>query len=166
MNVLDSIVIYLLFRKYYRCHKDNLLPFFPIQDNRLSAMLKLAQVKPGEKMLDLGSGDGKILIAFARMGAYCCGVEIDKTLCSLSGYNIWRRKLSGKVFIRNGNFWNISFEKYDIITVYGMNCIMDRLERKILKEAKIGCRILSNRFTFPGMKPVRVQDFVYLYIKS
>lgn len=129
-------------------------------------MVELAGIKSREKSVDLGAGDGRILIAFAKAGSQAYGVEIDETLTQLIKHNIKRGGLTDKAFIFNEDLWKHRLDTYDIITVYGFTSVMDRLEDKIAREGKKGCRILANFFTFPHWKPERVKKNVYLYIKQ
>lgn len=156
---------YFLLKKYYRNHIKSDMPFIPIPDNRLKPMLLLAKIKPGEKSVDLGSGDGKIVIAFAKAGASACGIEIDPILTNLSERKIRQKKIKN-AYILNKSFWNEHLGGYDIITIFAFSRLMGKLQNKISKEAKPGCRIICNFFSFPDWKPDQVIDTLYLYIKK
>lgn len=152
-----------LLRKYYKNHKDSDMPFIASNDMKVKTMLELAEVKPQEKSIDLGAGDGKIVIAFAKKGAQAYGIETDETLTELARHNIKKMGLERKASIIRGDFWNISLGSYDIITVYGLTRVMERLEGKIRFEAKKGCRIICNYFPFPNLKPDKTKNGVNLY---
>lgn len=157
--------IYLL-RKYYKNHINYGFPFASSQDNRVKTMMCLAKVTNGEKMVDLGSGDGKVVIAFAKKGVKSFGIEIDPTLVKLGKHNIRKNRLIDKAEIILGDFWTHPLNSYDIITIYGLNSIMGRLERKFQEEAKNGARILCNFFPLPQLLPETVQNNIYLYVKK
>lgn len=154
---------YFLLRKYYKNRKDYDMPFIPSNNQRVKTMLELAQIKPGEKSVDLGAGDGKVMIAFAKTGAHAFGIEIDEILSEIIRHKINKNRLNGKAFIFNGDLWNHNLSEYDIITVYGLSWVMARLEEKIGKEGKSGCRIIANYFPFPNLKPEKVKKDIYLY---
>lgn len=97
---------YFKLRKYYRHHVDYGLPFARSQDARLKTMLELSSLKPNDKVIDLGAGDGKVVIAFAKAGAIACGIEIDETLADLATYNIIKNKLKNEAFVSKGDFWD------------------------------------------------------------
>ena len=82
-------------------------PFEPTSDRKLKIMMKLAKVKKGEKAVDHGSGDGKIVIALAKAGAEAHGYEINPLLVLFSRYKIKKAGLKGKAFIHWKNFWKI-----------------------------------------------------------
>lgn len=140
------------------------IPYVPSSDARLKIMLELAGVKPGDRAIDLGSGDGKVIIALAKLGADVDGYEIDSGRFLLSEENIMEAQLTHPPKIYNENFWKAKLGDYDLIVLYGITSIMERLEKKILAEAKIGTRIVSNYFQFPNLKPQVSKDEVHLYV--
>ena len=142
------------------------IPFVPSSTDRLNTMVELSQVKPGQKTLDLGSGDGRVVIAMAKAGAEAHGFEVDPKLVEESKKNIANEGLEGKAFIHNKSFWDGDLRDFDVITVYGITSIMGRLEGKLKQELKDGAKIVSNYFTFPNWKPEEVKEKVYLYRKD
>lgn len=137
--------------------------FVPSADDKLKSMLKLAQLKKGDKVIDLGSGDGKVVIAVAQQGCTVEGVEINPLLIRKSRKLIEELGLSDKATISNKNFWDIDFSKYDVIFSYGTSYIMERLEKKVIKELRPGARFVSNYFQFPHLKPKVEENDVRLY---
>lgn len=126
-------------------------------------MIRVANIKPGEKAIDLGAGEGKLVIAMAAKGADVTGVEIDDERAMATIDNVKKAGLETKVRVINGSFWQVDLSPYDLIVLYGVPSIMERLEKKISNEAKSSARIISNHFTFPNWKPVKTIDNVYLY---
>ncbi|MCL4338575.1 50S ribosomal protein L11 methyltransferase [Patescibacteria group bacterium] len=157
---------YFKLRQYYKKHDKSDLPFVPSRKERIKAMIELSGVQPGEKSLDLGAGDGRIVIAFAQKGASASGVEIDNILFDIANHNVRKKRLEKKARIIKGDFWQEDFGKYDIITIWGLRRIMGRLEDKLQKEAKPGCRILCNYFDLPTWPPAAEKENVFLYIKK
>jgi precorrin-6B methylase 2 len=142
------------------------IPFVPSSPHRLSTMLRLARIKPGEKSLDVGSGDGKVVISCARLGAFAHGFELSQKRVTLSRQNIADAGLSHMAFIHHTNFWDEDFSDFDLITVYGITGIMKRLGEKIKTECSPACRVVSNAFTIPHWLPVKQEDGVYLYLNQ
>jgi cyclopropane fatty-acyl-phospholipid synthase-like methyltransferase len=140
------------------------IPFVPSSDTRLETMMEFAAVKPGEKTLDVGSGDGKVVIALAKQGAMAHGIEIDPKRYHLSLQNIETEGVSDQAHIYHLNFWDADFSPYDLITVYGITGIMTRLGDKIKAQCKPECRIVSNAFTIPHWQPIKKANGVYLYL--
>ncbi|MGI5828247.1 MAG: SAM-dependent methyltransferase [Patescibacteria group bacterium] len=139
------------------------IPYVPSSWNRLETMIELCAVKPGQKTADLGSGDGRVVIALAQRGAEAHGFEIEPERVELAKKNIRKAGLEGKAFIHQANFWDVNLSQFDIITVYGITGIMDRLETKLKKELRNGSKVISNYFTFPTWRHKILKDDVYLY---
>src|SRR6185437_7522273 len=127
-------------------------------------MVELADPQPGEKAADLGSGDGRIVIAFAQRSTEMHGYEIDDELRKLSLQNIKELNLPN-AFIHNRDFWEEDLSQYDIICCYPMPTIMGRLERKLQEELKPGSRVVLNYFPFKHWKEKKIKDNIFLYIK-
>src|SRR3989338_11665358 len=127
--------------------------FVPSKKNTIESMVKLSNVKKGDRVCDLGSGDGRIVIAFAKKGAKSFGYEINPLLVWISRYYIKKNKLEKNATIYWKSFWKEDLSKYEIVTVFGIDYIMSRLERKLKKELKSGSIILVNLFPFPNWKP-------------
>lgn len=126
-------------------------------------MISLSDIKSGEKAIDLGSGDGRLVIALAKKGIEAHGYEINPFLVWLSRNNIKRVGLEGEAFIHFKNFWYVDFSEFNVVTVYGISYMMKRLEAKLRKELKPGSRIVSNCFAFPNWPYFKKEDKVYLY---
>lgn len=142
-----------------------LIPYFKTSRYRVNTMIELAEIKPGELMADLGSGDGRISIAAAKAGAQAFGYETNPKLVELSRANIEHDALSNTAIILEQDFWTEDLEKYNIITIYPMPDIMELLEQKLLKELKPGTRVLLNYYRFLNWKFKKVKNNVYLYRK-
>ena len=140
------------------------IPYFQTSRYRVETMVELAEVKQGELGADLGSGDGRIVIAFAKAGIEMDGYEIDKELRKLSKENIQIEHLTN-AFIHDKDFWQEDLSRYDIICCYPMPMIMGRLERKLKEELQPGARVLLNYFPFKHCKLAKMKDNIFLYYK-
>jgi SAM-dependent methyltransferase len=156
---------FFLIRKYYKKHNKHNLPFCPTQDERIKVMLELSDPKLPDKMIDLGAGNGKIVIAFANIGIESYGIEIDENLTELAKLNIRKKHLEKTAYIIHGDFWKENLSPYNIITIYGLNNMMYRLKYKIDEECRKGCRILCNYCRFPDWPIKKELNNVALYIK-
>jgi len=126
-------------------------------------MVELSKIKIGQRVADLGSGDGRIAIEFARAGALVEGFELDEKLIKTSIRTIKNNDLSKNIKIHKKNLWEIDFSIYDIITVYPMPDIMQELENKILGEAKSNTKIITNYYEFPNLRYKTTKNNIYLY---
>jgi ribosomal protein L11 methylase PrmA len=140
------------------------VPYVPSSEDSVRTMVELSGVSPKQKVADLGSGDGRILIAFAKAGAEAHGYEIDANLVLQAENNILKEGVHEKAFVHPGNYWDENLSRYEIIAIYGMTSIMARLQEKLHNELKPGSKIVSNVFTFPHWQPVGKKNSINLYI--
>ena len=140
-------------------------PFQPTSDGKVRQILKFAGRVKGKKVLDIGSGDGRIVAAFAKKGAEAHGFEINPFLVLYSKLKMMRLGLRGKAFIHWGSFWLEDFGRYDILVLFQIGYIMKKLERKIGKESKRRTKIISHYWKFPNWKIIKGKDEIYLYRK-
>ncbi len=118
----------------------------PTNDAVADAMLKMANVKPGDLVYDLGSGDGKIAIAAAKnFGATAVGIEYNKDMAELATRNAARAGVSDKVKIINGDIFVEDFSKATVLTMYLLPDLNLKLRPTILKMAP-GTRVVTNSF--------------------
>jgi ribosomal protein L11 methylase PrmA len=141
------------------------IPYFQTTRYRVQTMIDLAEIKQGQLAADLGSGDGRIVIALAQTGAQAVGYEIDEALIKQSEENIKNERLEDSAKIYNKNFWQENLCPYAIITVYPMPDIMEKLEEKLRKELTPGSRVLLNYYPFPNWQEAIKKDNIYLYIR-
>lgn len=139
-------------------------PYAAVGKDRLATMIRLANIQKGERACDVGSGDGRIVVALAKKGAIADGLEINPVLYIVSNYLIKRWKIKhAKVFLKD--LWKVNFSTYDVITLYGNFPMMGRLEKKLQKELRPGARVVSNHFQFPNWKYTKKEEDVYLYVR-
>jgi cyclopropane fatty-acyl-phospholipid synthase-like methyltransferase len=161
--VFVSILIIFLTFNYIAPLLSKGIFYVPTDRKKLNKMIEFARVRNGEKAADLGSGDGRLVIALAKMGAEAHGYEINPLLVILSRINIRRMGLSGKAFAHWKNFWKEDFREFDIITVYGFSYMMTKLEKKLKSELVPGARVVSNSFHFPNWPASKEENKVFLY---
>ena len=137
--------------------------FVPSPTLAVKMMVYLAKVKPGEKAADLGSGDGRVVIALAKAGAEAHGYEINPFLVLKSRKAIRREGLEGRAFIHWGNFFWKNLSSYDIITIFISSLVMKMLEDKLKREMKAGARIISFKFPFPSRPYQQKESGFYIY---
>ena len=122
------------------------VPYVPTPPEVVEAMLDLAKLKPGEQLIDLGSGDGRIAIAAARRGARALGVERNarlvarsRTLAKMAG------QAEGARFVR-ADLFSVSLRGADVVTLYLLPDVNERLRPKLLAELRPGARVVSHAF--------------------
>lgn len=154
---LSSIFLLIMYALFFGA------PFAPVAKNRINTMIKLLNLKRGQKLADIGSGDGRIVIAFAKLGIETHGYEINPVLVAISRLKIRKLGLEKKAFIHFKDFWFQDLSKFDAITVYGISHIMGKLEKKLLLELRPGGRIASNYFKFPNLSIKITKNKVHYY---
>lgn len=139
------------------------IPYFQTSRYRVQTMVDLADIQPGEKAADLGTGDGRIAIALAKAGAEVTAYELDDELRTVAIQNAQNEDV--KINFVKKNFWYEDMSGYAIICCYPMPDIMGRLEKKLLEELKPGSRVLLNYFPFLHWKLETTKDNIFLYKK-
>jgi SAM-dependent methyltransferase len=136
----------------------------PEKINIMADMIDAGIGRRPKKIIDLGSGDGRVAIALAERGYDALGIEINPLLVWQAKRSAKKAALANVVFIR-GDYWKMDFGDYDAVALFGVFYIMERLERKLMEELKPGALVASNHFAFPNWKPVRSENGIYLYKK-
>jgi SAM-dependent methyltransferase len=127
--------------------------YVPTSNGVAEAMLKLAHTTASDVVYDLGSGDGRIVIAAAKkFGARGVGVEIDAALIKQATKNAQKAGVAGRVTFLQQDLFKTDFSDATVVTLYLSNSINMRL-RGILEKLEPGTRIVSHRFTFGDWKP-------------
>ncbi len=140
-------------------------PFEPSRKKVLKQILDLANVKKGKRIVDLGSGDGRIVIAFAKKGTLAVGYEINPWLVLYSRRQIKKQGLKNRAKIYWRSFWNISLKDFDVVVTFQIGYIMNRLQKKLKKELKKGARVISHQWRFKNWKISEQKGKVRLYVK-
>jgi SAM-dependent methyltransferase len=109
-------------------------------------MLNLAKVTPQDYVIDLGSGDGRIVITAAKRGAEALGIEYNPDMVALSKRNAAREGVGDKAQFMKADLFETDFSKASVITMFLLPDINLRLRPKIL-DLKPGTRVVSNSFT-------------------
>ena len=139
---------------------DKLAPYYPTPETVVDKMLQLGSLKAGEKMYDLGSGDGRIVIMAAqKFHANAVGVELDKTLCEQSTAKILKLHLDKTAHIINGDLLQQNYSSADLVTVYLLPpAINGKVQPLLDKQLKKGARVVSHDFGFENWTPEQVQN--------
>jgi ubiquinone/menaquinone biosynthesis C-methylase UbiE len=138
---------------------EKLAPYYPTPDSIVVKMLELGGLKPGEKMFDLGSGDGRIVIAAAqKFHAEAVGVELDKDLCRQSLERIRKLGLEKTAQIVNGDILKQDYSTADLITVYLLPNSNDKVQPLLERQLRKGARVVAHDFEFRGWTPEKVED--------
>lgn len=137
---------------------EKLAPYYPTPATIVEKMLLLGGVKKGEKVFDLGSGDGRIVIMAAeKFGASAVGVEFDKDLYAQSTERIRRMGLADRARIIHGDLLQQDYTTADLITVYLLPVSNAKLRPVLEKQLKKGARVVAHDFEVGGWKPDKTE---------
>jgi Cyclopropane fatty acid synthase and related methyltransferases len=137
---------------------EKLAPYYPTPETIVQKMLQLGGLKAGEKMFDLGSGDGRIVIMAAeKFHATAVGIELDKELYRESMDKIQSLRLQKTARIVNGDILQQDYSSADLITVYLLPLSNDKVRPILDKQLKKGARVVAHDFEFKDWKPEKVE---------
>jgi predicted RNA methylase len=139
---------------------EKLAPYYPTPETIVDKMLKLGELKAGEKMFDLGSGDGRIVIVAAqKYHAEAVGVELDRDLCKQSTAKILKLGLDKNAHIVNGDLLKQNYNSADLVTVYLLpDAVNNKVQPLLDKQLKKGARIVAKDFDFRNWTPEKVEN--------
>ncbi|MGV3686502.1 MAG: SAM-dependent methyltransferase [Daejeonella sp.] len=133
------------------------VPYVPTSQNVVDAMLKLAKVKPGDVVYDLGCGDGRIVVTAAKnYGATGVGFDIDPERIAEANENAKNAGVTDKVKFVNANLFDTDMSEANVITMYLLPRVNMQLRPKILA-LKPGTRIVSHAFDMGDWKPEKIE---------
>lgn len=135
-------------------------PYAATPDSVVEAMLKLAAVGPRDYVIDLGSGDGRLVIAAAKQhGASGLGVDIDPKLVDIAKRFAARDGVQDRAQFVVQDLFETDVRPATVVTIYLLPTIMDRVGQKLRAELRPGTRIVVHDFPLPGWPIDRVTSF-------
>ena len=133
--------------------------YLPTPPSVVDKMLEAARVQSGERVYDLGSGDGRIVIRAAqKFGAVGVGIELEPGLCKLARTRINQAGLGKQVVIIEGSFFDQDLSKADVVTVFLDARAMPRIKPLVEKYLHHGMRVVVLDSEIPGWHPTFVSD--------
>jgi len=133
-------------------------PYYPTPQVVVEMMLKLGELKKGETLFDLGSGDGRIVLAAAqKLSARAIGIELDRGLVLQSRQRIEKMKLGSLASIIEGDLFEQDYSTADLVTVYLLPVTNIRLSPVLEKKLKKGARVVCHDFEFTEWKAEKTE---------
>src|SRR5690554_6950213 len=149
---LAFIVAFLLFQFDGRAQLLD-VPYVPTSEAVVAKMLDMAEVGPGDYVIDLGSGDGRIVIAAAKRGAFGHGIDIDPVRIKEASENAKKAEVENRVLFVQDNIFSTDFSRASVVTMYLLNSVNLQLRSQLLGRLKPGTRIVSHNFDMGDWKP-------------
>jgi len=123
-------------------------------------MLTLAEIKPGEVVYDLGSGDGRVVIMAAQeFGARAVGVELRGDLVKQAQNRVFELSLQGKVKILQSDLFDVNVSPADVVFLYLTTSANEKVKPKLESELRRGTRVVSHDYEVLGWRPFKVNNF-------
>jgi SAM-dependent methyltransferase len=140
--------------------QQNAGPYVPTPWKIVDEMLKLADIRADDFVVDLGSGDGRLVISAAeRFGARGYGVDIDPALVRLANANAARAGVAGRVRFEERDLFETSLGEATVLTLYLLPHTVTQLVPRILAEMKPGARVVSHDYPLAPWRPDRYLQF-------
>ena len=130
------------------------VPFVPTPIDVVDRMLEMVQVKIGDVIYDIGSGDGRIVIQAAKKGV---GIEIDPDLVQKAGDNAFREKVDHLVEFRAQDAFTADVSPASVVTLYMLPEFNAKLRPLLEKQLRPGSRVVSHDFEIQGSVPDRIE---------
>jgi SAM-dependent methyltransferase len=136
-------------------------PYLPTLRRQKLAALDLLDLKPGQTMLDIGSGDGRVLREAAKRGYNVVGIELNLFLVLVSRLVTWRYRHQVRVIW--GSYWRREWPQADGVFVFALPRLMLKIDRHVRAWHAKPVRLVSFAFAIPGKPVVKQRDGVFLY---
>jgi SAM-dependent methyltransferase len=144
-GIIAAIILSLFVQSAVNAQKLD-VAYVPTPDFVVDRMLEMAKVGPGDYVIDLGCGDGRIVIAAAKRGAFAHGVDLDPQRIEEAFENAEKEGVSDKVVFKEENIYDTDFAKASVITMYLFPDINLKLRPSLLENLEPGTRIVSHDF--------------------
>jgi protein-L-isoaspartate O-methyltransferase len=134
------------------------VPFITTPDEVVQRMLELAGTGPADLVVDLGSGDGRIVIAAAqKFGARGLGIELDGALVEKSRQLAQQARVEDRVSFVQGDVLEADLSQASVVTLYLLPGLINQLQPRFLEQLRPGTRIVSHSFRMTGWAPDRAE---------
>ena len=129
------------------------VPYVPTPDKVVERMLDLADVQPSDYVIDLGSGDGRIVIAAAKRGASGHGIDLDPERVKEARQNATKAGIADQIMFIEGNIFETDFSEASVITMYLLPSVNKKLRPDLLSKLEPGTEIVSHSFDMGDWEP-------------
>lgn len=136
-------------------------PYLPTLGPQIKTALELADLKPGDRLLELGCGDGRVLLAAARQGIQAVGYELNPFLAALAWLRT--RRYRRQVRIIWGDYWRADWPPTEVIFTFLLTRYMPKLNKKLMRYPHKPVKLASVAFQIPGKRPAAQKNGIFLY---
>jgi SAM-dependent methyltransferase len=136
-------------------------PYLPTRRAQLNAALDLLDLKPGQTLLELGSGDGRVVLAAAKQGWNVVGIELNPVLVLVSRLRTWRYRRQVRIIW--GDYFRVTWPPAEGIFTFMIQRQMAKLDQHIEQWHRKPVRLASLAFYIPDKKPAAKREGIFLY---
>lgn len=136
-------------------------PYLPTMRPQIGTALELAGLKPGQTLIELGCGDGRVLIAAAKKGCRAVGYEINPFLAALAWLRT--RRYRRQVRVIWSDYWRADWPPAEAVFTFLLARYMPKLNKKLMRYPHKPVKLVSYAFEIPGRKPAAKKNGVFLY---
>ena len=137
-------------------------PYVPTFRRQIDTALDMLELQEGQTLLELGSGDGRVLLAAAKRGLKVVGIELNPLLVAVSWLVTFRYRKQVRIIW--GSYWGPPWPRADAVFTFMLPRYMAKLDKRMEQWRPEERTLLASfAFTIPGKEPVEVRDNVYLY---
>ena len=144
------------------------VPYVPTDQRTVDAMLNMAGVGPSDFVIDLGSGDGRIVVSAAKRGARGFGVDLNPQRIKEANENAERANVTDKIKFYNQNLFDTKIGEATVLTMYLLPSVNMQLRPRLFTELKPGTRVVSHDFDMGDWQPDNQSDLgndqIYFWI--
>ena len=142
-------------------------PYLPTLNKQIDEAFDMLELKPGDTLLELGSGDGRFLAAAAKRGIHSVGYELNPLLVAWTKLLYWRYR--SFISVRWQSFWSVQLPDSDGMYVFLLDRYMKRLDTKIIQyvsksKSLKNYKVVSFTFKIPDKKPRKSKNGLHLYV--
>jgi hypothetical protein len=139
-------------------------PYVPSRKKSVDSMIRIARLTNKSVIYDLGSGDGRVLFAAAKIGARAVGIEMNPYLVLWTTIQKFFMPDKKNITVLWKNLWTANLHDADVVFVYLIPWRMETLAVKLKKELKPGSLVISNSFIFPTWTILRSDEKNHIYV--
>lgn len=136
-------------------------PYLPTLRKQIDSALDLLSLAEGETLLELGSGDGRVMLAAAKRGYKVVGIELNPLLVLLSYLVTFKYRKQVRIVWES--YWGPPWPRADAVFTFMLPRYMAKLDRRMEQWRPKSVKLASFAFTIPGKEPIETRDGVYLY---
>ncbi len=128
------------------------VPYVPTPENVVERMLDVTDVKSSDYVVDLGSGDGRIVIAAAKRGASGHGIDLDPKRIAEARENATDEEVDNRIMFMEEDIFDTDFSEASVITMYLLPSVNKKLRPKLLNDLQPGTQVVSHSFDMGSWK--------------